>query len=405
MILFKMTLAGSILICILSVFRLLFRNKVHKSIFPAVWTLVSLRLLIPHFYSLTVSVPEAPQFIQNYGAIPSEAVKSLDVSGLLSILWLVGAAVCFLLFAGAHLRSCLRYRFSVPIPVELPDFSDVRVRMMDGLDAPLTYGIFRPTVLLPASFDWDDENALRHILIHEKTHIRYMDIPRKAIMLLAVCVHWFNPLVWLMLRLSTQDAEIRCDSVTVKLLGKGACKEYAKTLVAAEEHRYAVLQVGFSFNYTLARLNALAKSRVSARLSACASACFVVICLISCLTLSFAAEPIEIIMQEAVSVAEIQVSPSTEKTEERKKPIVPVAEATKSAAPSEHHRVKEPIRNVHYQSDSSAEPELPEWVKNPFGDNKYSFDDEHKLLSGNYTNPVVPGMVISWYEPPFFYYP
>lgn len=321
MTLLRMTLSGSVLIILASVLRLLFRDRVHRGIFPALWTLISLRMLVPHFHSITLSARETvPNLLQKTDTLRATAAntvskaadKSFDLSSLLLIVWLAGAVFFLLFLIVTHLRSCTRYHFSVPLPNGVCKINGMRVRMLDGLDGPLTYGILRPTVLLPATFDWSNTTALHHILTHEKIHIRHLDLPRKTIMLLVVAVHWFNPLVWLMFRLASQDMEIRCDALTVRLLGKSSQKEYARTLVDMEQHRFDLLQTGFSFNRTLTRLKALSKGKVSAGCSILISAFLSLVFVLCCLSPSFAAValPPQETVSPVVSAAEEPVAES-----------------------------------------------------------------------------------------------
>ena len=321
MTLLRMTLSGSVLIILASVLRLLFRDRVHRGIFPALWTLISLRMLVPYFHSITLSARETvPNLLQKADTLRATAAntvseaadKSSALSSLLLIVWLAGAVFFLLFLIVTHLRSCTRYHFSVPLPNDVCKIDGMRVRMLDGLDGPLTYGIFRPTVLLPATFDWSNTTALHHILTHEKIHIRHLDLPRKTIMLLVVAVHWFNPLVWLMFRLASQDMEIRCDALTVRLLGKNSQKEYARTLVDMEQHRFDLLQTGFSFNRTLTRLKALSKGKASAGCSIVISAFLSLVFVLCCLSPSFAAvaSPPQETVAPVVSAAEEPVAES-----------------------------------------------------------------------------------------------
>jgi beta-lactamase regulating signal transducer with metallopeptidase domain len=92
----------------------------------------------------------------------------------------------------------------------------VQIRQSDRIKAPLTYGVFRPVVLLPKTTDWTDETGLRYILTHEFAHIRRFDTLNKLALTAAVCVHWFNPLVWAAYVLQT--ATLSCP-VTKRLSG------------------------------------------------------------------------------------------------------------------------------------------------------------------------------------------
>ena len=99
----------------------------------------------------------------------------------------------------------------------------------------MTYGLFRPVILLPKGLDWEDETALAHILTHEYIHIRYLDGLTKLVLTGTLCVHWWNPAVWLMVVLANRDLELACDEAVVRRLGDPA--SYARTLLTMEETR------------------------------------------------------------------------------------------------------------------------------------------------------------------------
>lgn len=386
MTLLRMTLSGSILILLVCVSRLLFRNRVHRSVFPALWTLISLRMLIPYYLPVKIKVSENSQIsnlakqadtIQSAVARAQTSVEASvpSLADILLIIWLVGAVVCLLVFLGSHLRSILRYRFSLPIPSGKIKAGKLRVRMLDGLDGPLTYGIFRPTILLPTDFDWSDKKTLRHILMHEKTHIRYLDLPRKALLILVTALHWFNPFAWLMLRLAALDMEIRCDAVAVRQLGKSKRKAYAKTLVNMEQQRFDFLQAGFSFNDTLTRLKALSKAKISGRISrsiAVVLSAFLVIC---CLAPTFSsAAPLK------------QVLPTVFGPEFTPQPEPVSYTETKTEAPNE--AVEEDVSEAEEaEADTDSSAQINEEHSAQNGYQNYGYDEEI-LLPDSFSTDV-----------------
>lgn len=99
----------------------------------------------------------------------------------------------------------------------------------DRVDTAFVLGIFRPRIILPAGLP---EREAGYILLHEQTHIRRLDHLVKLASFLALCVHWFNPLVWLAFFLSARDMEMACDEAVIKRLGGGVKKEYSASLLA-----------------------------------------------------------------------------------------------------------------------------------------------------------------------------
>ena len=54
---------------------------------------------------------------------------------------------------------------------------------------------------------------------------------------MVLCVHWFNPLVWVMYILANRDIELSCDEAVVRLFGENAKTDYAQALISMEETR------------------------------------------------------------------------------------------------------------------------------------------------------------------------
>lgn len=154
------------------------------------------------------------------GVIPEAAAPSFwgQVSPLM-LAWLAGCIFCAGFFAVTHLRCRSRYRMS--LPCENTNVREwlaahklrrlVQVRVSDRVSAPLTYGILRPVILLPKGIDWANTRQMDYILTHEWMHIRRFDVAFKFLLVAAVCLHWFNPLVWVLFVLAGRDIELACD--------------------------------------------------------------------------------------------------------------------------------------------------------------------------------------------------
>ena len=313
------SLTGAILIAVIALLRLLFRNQLSRRVFLALWLLAVVRLLVPVSLPSPTSIYNLLPFSRDVAVtMPKEAVQTapmeelppvveqprdetssapvvlspateepaLSLGQLLTIVW---AAVGLCLFLGLELRHLWdrrRYRFSLPLPEGVSVPEGLQVRMLDALESPLSYGLFRPTVLLPVRC-LEQPEQLQHILLHEQAHIRNGDLWKKHLFVLTACIHWFNPMVWLMMVLTFEDMEVRCDAVAVGKLGLSHKKEYAKTLVASESARLNdLLHSGFSHSTMAQRLKALIHLRRRPVLSA-----VVCICLATALFLCFMTGP------------------------------------------------------------------------------------------------------------------
>lgn len=98
------------------------------------------------------------------------------------------------------------------------------------IDAPLMVGLFHPTLLLP---DYEmTAKSLKFILLHELTHYRRRDLLYKWFSMFVCTVHWFNPLVYIVLKQIDEECEISCDLSVARNLDRQEQKEYMHTILA-----------------------------------------------------------------------------------------------------------------------------------------------------------------------------
>ena len=263
MSLVQMTLSGGVFILFIVVVRVLALHRLPKGAFLALWEMAALRLLLPFTIPLPFS-PFAPTMhlpvVGEYMAPGGAAVPGTPAAGIsagtpasagtapgavLPVVWLAGAALMAAYFAVSYARARRRFRCSCP-----DDTPAVRrwlagrtlrrpleVRQSALVSSPLTYGILRPVILLPEDMERGDETALTYILSHEYIHIRRFDSVAKLVFAAALCVHWFNPLAWVMFVLANRDLELSCDERVMDTLGGREKASYALTLINMEEAR------------------------------------------------------------------------------------------------------------------------------------------------------------------------
>lgn len=178
--------------------------------------------------------------------------------------------MCLLFFVTAYVRFYLEFRTALPADSDFVarwlrehGACHIRVKRSDRIFSPLSYGIFVPVILLPAQTDWSDERQLSYILLHEYMHIRYRDILVKLAAAAALCIHWFNPVVWIMYLLCNRDIELACDARVLWQSGTDARAEYARTLIYAAEKSRSPLCAGnhFSQNTMEERITAIMKTK------------------------------------------------------------------------------------------------------------------------------------------------
>ena len=163
-------------------------------------------------------------------AVP-DAPDWTELPAHLGWVWLAGSAAAALVLAGCNLKFYLRLR-KTRRPLTADGYGGVLpVYVADGLPSPCLFGVRQPAIYVTPEAAADPA-MLRHVLTHEQTHCRHGDNIWNLFRCAALCVHWWNPLVWLAARLSQRDGELACDEGALKLLGDSERTAYGNTLLA-----------------------------------------------------------------------------------------------------------------------------------------------------------------------------
>ena len=158
--------------------------------------------------------------------------------------WLLGAAAFLAWTGAAHLRF-LRWlrRWAAPVTggEAIAAFNQLgdrlgldrrpRLLVCQGLKAPMLAGLLRPAILLPPGALSGEE--LGFSLLHELTHYRRRDVWLKTLVLWVNALHWFNPLMWYMVRLVERDIELACDEDALRALPPQDFAAYGQTILDA----------------------------------------------------------------------------------------------------------------------------------------------------------------------------
>src|SRR5262249_2331131 len=86
----------------------------------------------------------------------------------------------------------------------------------DCVSIPVTWGILYPVVLLPSDADSWSEERRRYVLVHEMAHVKRFDALTQIVGQAAVALFWFNPLVWIAMRLMRVERERACDDYVLR---------------------------------------------------------------------------------------------------------------------------------------------------------------------------------------------
>lgn len=274
-----MTRTGSIVIVFVLAARLLLR-RAPKVFSYALWAVVLLRLLCPVPLGQTQLslVPALPPTAQDYalrdepitvleagnaalnavgdalnGGLGVQRIDTTDVSPdgtrrtvttdwydvwilFGQYVWLAGAA-CMILRSLISYRK-LRKKLETAIPLR------DNLYLADGLDSPFVVGLVHPKIYLPAGLS---QREYDYILLHEQHHIRRLDHIAKLLGFLALCIHWFNPLVWLAFDLACKDMEMSCDEAVVRRLGPDIRADYSASLLTLATGRRIIAGTPLAF--------------------------------------------------------------------------------------------------------------------------------------------------------------
>lgn len=283
MSLLQMSFTGGILILAVIVIRALAINMLPKKAFNALWWISVVRLMIPF------SIPSAFSVYSLMGSHApgngSQAIRVLPIGAsgqaasmpdsitnavsTWTVVWAAGVLVCAVFFNLAYWKCRKEFQTSIPVG---NDFTEnwlsvhqqgrrISIRQSGRFSAPLTYGVLHPVILMPTSTKWENTDSLAYVLAHEYVHIRRFDSIRKLVLIVVLCVHWFNPLVWVMYILANRDIELSCDEAVVRFFGENTKAAYARALISMEETRSGLTPLcsSFSKNAIEERITAIMK--------------------------------------------------------------------------------------------------------------------------------------------------
>ena len=251
--LLTMSLTAAIAAGVVMLLRLLLK-RVPRWITCLLWAVVLLRMVCPGGVSLPVSLmpetvssgayvervfPQAetpastPQAATTTTTAPAATTQTPvtretvavtptgpDRDTVLTILWATGGIACLAWGAISYLR--LRLRIADAILIEK------NVYETDQIDSPFVCGFFRPRIYLPVGLAEPDR---RYVLLHEQAHIRRRDYLTKPLAYLALCFHWFNPVLWLSYHLFGRDIEAATDQAVIRSFGRTDTAGYAAALL------------------------------------------------------------------------------------------------------------------------------------------------------------------------------
>ena len=237
----KMSLTGSIAILLVFLTRKLL-DKCPKKFSYILWFFALFRLLCPiSFQSPFAIIPEmvsAGQFVmhvtseepegsfEEYGTDFSEFYTNpetninLNAMQIIFIIWTIG----FVITVIHSIRSLYKLKKQTACSMLL----EGNVYIADYVDSPFVIGLIKPKIYIPSTLS---KQELKHVLAHEKYHIKRNDHIIKFIGFITLCIHWFNIAVWFMFEAMCMDMEMSCDEAVLNKIGDEAKEDYSSTLL------------------------------------------------------------------------------------------------------------------------------------------------------------------------------
>ncbi|MBE6540885.1 MAG: hypothetical protein E7672_00335 [Ruminococcaceae bacterium] len=275
---FDMTKVASLVILIVLLVRLCLK-RAPKVISYALWAVVLFRLLCPVSIEAPISViPHTEPTIETYDLLnePITPIAAIDaaqqavgdvlnggigtqhvyttnyledgtrriISTDWNTVWILftkfvwlGGMAALLIYSTV---SLIRLKRRLIGAILLRD----NIYLADHIDSPFVMGLIRPMIYLPSSLS---EKERDYIILHEQHHIRRGDHIVKLLSFIALCLHCFNPLVWVAFILSSKDMEMSCDEAVIRKLGDGIRADYSASLISLATGRRIIAGTPLAF--------------------------------------------------------------------------------------------------------------------------------------------------------------
>ncbi len=271
-ILLSLSVSGALLLLLILGLKPLYKNKFSKRWQYYIWIVVALRFLLPFTpdnaivgslfekfdtAAITNEIPASPNVpvpagTGNNKAEPIQTNREITTAAMREpfnkyvCLFFIWSALALVLFV----RKVTVYQgFIQYIKAGNKEVSDIKILNLLSdceeklkiktrvelscnplIASPMLIGFFRPRIILPVGELEDKE--LYYIFVHELIHYKQRDMFYKWLIQIVVCVHWFNPFVYLLEKEVNKSCELSCDEKVISILNEKAKREYGDTLIS-----------------------------------------------------------------------------------------------------------------------------------------------------------------------------
>ena len=271
-ILLSLSVSGALLLLLILGLKPLYKNRFSKRWQYYIWIVVALRFLLPFTPDTTIvgslfekfdtaaitnEIPTSPNVpvpagTGNNKAEPIQTNREITTAAMREpfnkyvCLFFIWSALALVLFV----RKVTVYQgFIQYIKAGNKEVSDIKILNLLSdceeklkiktrvelscnplLASPMLIGFFRPRIILPVG-EWEDKE-LSYIFVHELIHYKQRDMFYKWLIQIVVCVHWFNPFVYLLEKEVNKSCELSCDEKVIAVLDDKRKREYGDTLIS-----------------------------------------------------------------------------------------------------------------------------------------------------------------------------
>lgn len=223
-------LSSCLLIAAVILLRKLNGSWVSARVRYAAWLVVLVRLLIPYwtevYYKSILGSKSVSVWLAQWDRMITE---NQELHRLLMAIYLLGGLVTGIVLLASNLRfsySLRRQREAVSVKhTTLPTY------VTEKIDSPCLVGVIYPCIYVTPVV-YGDEALLNYTLLHEACHFRRKDHIWSFLRCVCLCLHWYNPLVWVAAYLSKIDSELACDEAVVHKIGYENRFDYGRALIA-----------------------------------------------------------------------------------------------------------------------------------------------------------------------------
>ncbi len=270
----RSSLATSIFILLAIVIMKLFSKKMNIRMKNALWVLILIKLLIPvsdHMYSNLFNILNQKHhtLVQSEHIItnehPGNSQSSINLEDSITrevfensenydffsailqtaaFIWLTGFVLLssFLLITNFNFRRKIESKTNTADMKTVALVEKLRIRLSikeklsivinDQIKSPCISGIIKPTIYIPEYIlNISNSNQISHIFLHELVHFKRKDILYNFLSIIALLLHWYNPLVWVAIKKMSLYRECTCDACVLELLNEEENIEYGMTLL------------------------------------------------------------------------------------------------------------------------------------------------------------------------------